>query len=160
MPCHVIATEPITLHTFCPKFDSWGRQEIFHFKVSWLAPATTQPPVQWVPRLKWPGHTADLNLVSRVRLNGVIPLLLLWHLINHRERGPLQCSLFNAYCMVLNNVSITKIPTAFTKAIKHIKAVAVLIVPITYLAQKWIINLLHHHVEYFCISICTVKPVD
>jgi len=38
--------------------------------------------------------------------------------------------------MVLNNVSITKIPTAFTKAIKHIKAVAVLIVPITYLAQK------------------------
>jgi len=36
--------------------------------------------------------------------------------------------------MVLNNVSINKIPTAFIKAIKHIKAVGVLIVPITYLA--------------------------
>jgi hypothetical protein len=59
---------------------------------------------------------------------------MLWGLINHREHGPLQHYLFNAYCVVLNNVSITKTPTAFIKAIRHIKPVGVLIVPITYLA--------------------------
>jgi hypothetical protein len=36
--------------------------------------------------------------------------------------------------VVLNNGSITKIPAAFTNATKHIMAVGVLIVPITYLA--------------------------
>jgi hypothetical protein len=55
-----------------------------------------------------------------------------WCLIKNREHGPRHRSLFIA--MVLNNVSITKIPTVFIKAIKHIKAVGVLIVPITYLA--------------------------
>jgi len=59
---------------------------------------------------------------------------MLWCLINHREHEPLQCSLLNAYCMVLNNVSITKMPTAFIKVIKDIKAVGVLIVLNTYLA--------------------------
>jgi len=54
--------------------------------------------------------------------------------LNHREHGPFQHSLSNAYCVVLNNVSIINTPTAFIKAIKHIKAVGVLIVPITYLA--------------------------
>lgn len=85
---------------------------------------------------------------------------MLWGLINHREHGPLQRSLFSAYCVVLNNVSITKTPTAFIKAIKHTNAVGVLIVPIIYLAWKWITSLWHHHVEYFYISICTVEPAD
>jgi len=40
----------------------------------------------------------------------------MWRLINHKEHGPLQISLFNAYCVVLNNLSITKIPTAFLEA--------------------------------------------
>jgi hypothetical protein len=59
---------------------------------------------------------------------------MLWCLINHREHGPLYHSLFDAYCVVMNNVSTSKIPAAFIKAIKHIKAVGALTVPITYLA--------------------------
>jgi len=48
--------------------------------MSRMALRPTQTPIQWVleaPTLgvKWPGHEADLHLVPRLRMRGVIPPL-------------------------------------------------------------------------------------
>ena len=136
MPCHCYWTNYLAYFLsqvwFLREARDFPLQSVLTGSSNHSASCSVGSRVKVARAYSWPQSSA------RVRLNGVIPLLLRWHLINHRERGPLQCSSFNAYCAVLNNVSITKIPTAFNRAKKHIKVVAVLIVPINYLAWKWI----------------------
>jgi hypothetical protein len=74
-------------------FDSQQGLEIFLFTtVSRMAMGLTQPPIQWVLGVKWPGREADHSphLVPRSRMCGAIPPLLqyifmVWGLVKHRD---------------------------------------------------------------------------